>query len=156
MSYRCLRPRRCRYGGVLVSTLAFTVVVSLLLAGIATLTVSHYARARVESDYTASLDLAEAGINYELRKISQDTNQADCTGTPNISGSFYFDGPNAGWYGGVNPGSYSVVTNHQPIQWATVDQIALTKYPAATYPPGGLSYIATHNNNASANPPIVG
>jgi len=68
MRYYGRHSRRYCYGGVLLSTLAFAVVIAMLLAGIATLTVSHYARVHVEADYAATLDLAEAGVNFELRK----------------------------------------------------------------------------------------
>jgi len=243
--------KRSRYGGVLISALAFMVVVSLLLAGIGTLTVSHYGRAHSESDYAAALSLAEAGINYEYRKISLNSANADQAGTsnppgvsynfgggtfrvyctnkdgttpwtapgllyviatgtfngatrtikvaskgfpptgkfaiytlnsisvwngsaisivgdvgsnglldfsghPGISGSVYFNGPNAGWYGGVAPSGYNVVQDSKPIQWDTVDQKALKLFPPSLYPPGGLAYLATNNNNANAVPPIVG
>jgi Tfp pilus assembly protein PilX len=68
-----------RQGSALISALAFMVIISLLLAGVGTLCVSHYARAREESDYAGALDLAEAGIDYEFRKISDNVAQADST-----------------------------------------------------------------------------
>lgn len=68
-------------------------------------------------------------------------------GTPGISGTVYFNGPNAGWYGGVAPGSYPTDRTSNPVEYKTVAQVA------ADY--GGLTYLSTHNSNASANPPIV-
>ena len=243
--------QRLRYGGVLISALAFVTVASALVVGMLTLSVSYYARAVTESDYEAALGVAEAGVNYELRKLSNNTNNADqssvanpagpsytlgsgaftvyCSnkdgstpwvapnplyvnatgtvhgvrrsvlisakgydwnghyaiysmdhlstwngssisivgdvgtnnqlsfsGSPGISGTVFFNGPSAGWSGGVPLPGYTVVTNSQPQTWATVDEIALKKYPAGTYGSGGLLWIASHNSNAGANPPIVG
>ena len=89
MNICCKNRRRYQRGGILLTTLAFTVVISLLLAGIATLTVSHYGRIQVETDYQIALDLAEAGVNYEFRKISANTANADQTGSSNPPGSTY-------------------------------------------------------------------
>ena len=76
-----LHPVRHRRGGVLISVLVFTVIIAFLIAGIGALTVSHYSRVHVEADYTTALDVAEAGINYELRNISvnlySNSNQID-------------------------------------------------------------------------------
>lgn len=216
----------------------------------ARLAVSHYERTQVESDYACALNLAEAGVNYEYWKISQDPTTADqvsqsnpqgvtysygngtftvyctnmdgstpwsvpsnlyvvCTGTlngtsrtikvsskgfnppgkyaiytmnslsvwngtaisitgdvgtnnqfdfsghPGISGDVYFDGPAAGWYNGNNPGGYTQVTEPRALQWNTVDQIANNMFPAASDPPGGLAFLATHNDNAKASPAIT-
>jgi len=230
----------------MIHTLFFMLIISTLLIGIGSFAVSHQTRAKVDSDYAAALDLAEAGVNYEFRKITYDPAQADqspgntytfgggnfrvycvnrdgsspwvepnelyvyATGTvngvsrtvkvsakgysapgnyaiytmesvsiwngssmmingdvgsngqfdfsghPGISGNVYFNGPNAGWYNNNDPGGYNVVREPRPLKWETVDEIALKLYPASTYPPGGLAYIATHNSNASAIPPIVG
>jgi Tfp pilus assembly protein PilX len=245
-SLKSISPARFRRGGILISALAFTIITALMLTGIATLTVSYYARSRVESDYAATLGIAEAGVNYELNKISLDISKADlvaanstynfgsgtfnvtCTnkdgtswiapnplyvtststlngvsrtvrisakgypwngkfaiysvdnisvwrgssanvtgdvgtnnildfsGTPTINGNVYFNGPSADWYAGINPGNYSVVRNSRPETWYTVDELANQKFPASIYGTSGLTYLATHNNNASANPPIVG
>jgi hypothetical protein len=48
-------------------------VTSLFLAGVATLAVSHLSRSEVEGKYAAAIQLADAGINYELRWVSEDT-----------------------------------------------------------------------------------
>jgi Tfp pilus assembly protein PilX len=239
--------RRCQHGGVLISALAFVAITSLLLVGMATVTVSHFARARTEKDYEAALGLAEAGVNYELRKLSANTSSADqggssstyslgsgtytvyCSnkdgsapwivpnplyvtssgtvngvtrtvrisakgydwtgkyavysidrtsvwngssayvtgdvatnkgfdfsGTPGINGTVYFNGPNAGWAAGSKTTGYTVAYNSQPVTWPTVDELANKKFPAGTYGAGGLLYLATNNDNAKANPPIVG
>ena len=66
-------------GGVLISALVFTVIISMLLAGIGTLAVSHYARATSEGDYANALYVAEAGINYEFRKITKNPVLADAS-----------------------------------------------------------------------------
>jgi len=242
--------RKSRRGGILISALAFTAIGSFLIVGVLTMTLSHYARAKTEADYDGSLALAEAGINYELRKLSANANSGDqivagvalgshtlgpgsfsvyCSnkdgttpwivpnplyvnslgtingvsrmvrvsakgfawtgryavysvdhlstwhgssidvvgdvgtdnqlsfsGTPGISGSVYFNGPNAGWAGGIPQPGYTEVHNPTPQTWATVDEIALKKFPAGgAFGSGGLTYLATNNNNLTANPPIV-
>src|SRR5689334_17830088 len=81
------RSVKAQHGGVLLSALAFTTITALLVAGLATISVSYYARAKTESDYAAALPLAEAGINYELRKISADTSTADQATTANPNGT---------------------------------------------------------------------
>ncbi len=68
------RPQR---GSALITALFFILIISTLLMGIGTLAVSHQGLAITESDYAAALDVAEGGINYELRKISQNTSNAD-------------------------------------------------------------------------------
>ena len=237
--------RRCRSrrGGVLTSAIAFVAITSALVVGMLTLAMSFYARTQANVDYEAALPLAEAGINYELRKISLSTSNADQTatsypcgsgsfsvacsnkdgttpwvapnplyitsvgtidgvsrtvrisakgydwdgkyavysvdhlstwngsaitvigdvgtnnllsfsGSPSISGTVYFNGLGAGWAGGT-PFGYTTVTNGTSQTWATVDEIALKKYPAGAYGSGGMTWLATHNDNAAASPPIV-
>ena len=82
-----VRRTRFRRGGVLITTLAFSVVIAMLLAGMASISVSHYGRALAESDYAAALDLAEAGVNFEFRKIS--TNPATVDQRTNGNGITY-------------------------------------------------------------------
>jgi hypothetical protein len=76
MKTRTLSGKSC-YGGVLISALAFVTITSLMVAGIVTLAVSHYAREQTEADYVTALALAEAGVNYEFRKISANVANAD-------------------------------------------------------------------------------
>ena len=98
--------RRKRSGGVLISALVFTVVISMLLAGIGTLSLSHYARAKADGDYMSALDIAEAGVNYEFNKISKNTSLVDPVGTG--SGTSYS-------FGG---GSFTVyATNKNGTAW---------------------------------------
>ena len=238
---------RRRRGGILISVLAFSVITAVLLAGITTSALSYLSRASTESYYAGALDITEAGINTELRKISTNANNVDqynsstgkgvtytfgngsytiyctnkdgttpwvapndmyilCTGTlngvsrslkvmckgvsnsalgkysiymvdgtnnwsgtalttngdvgtnallgftghPTINGSIYFNGyPTANW-SGSDPGSYTENKNPSPIIWPTVDALANQQFP------GGLTYLATHNDNARARPAIVG
>ncbi len=70
------RERRTR-GSALITAIVFALIVALTLAGVGTLTVSHYALAHVEADSTSAMDLAEAGINYELTRITNNTADAD-------------------------------------------------------------------------------
>ncbi|MDE2126618.1 MAG: hypothetical protein KGJ62_08515 [Armatimonadetes bacterium] len=68
-------------GSMLIAALAFIGITSVITAGILTLATAHYSRSRTEANYAAALDAAEAGANYELRKVSDDASQADSAGT---------------------------------------------------------------------------
>src|SRR5438309_75708 len=74
---RSSRPRRTQYGGVLISGLAFAAISAFIVVGMLTMTVANYARSSTEADYESALSLAEAGVNYELRKITLNTANAD-------------------------------------------------------------------------------
>ncbi len=83
--------------------------------------------------------------------------QFQYSSSPTINGSIFFNGPNAGW-SGTPPTGYTVTYNPRAIQWPSVDQIANQYFLGninAAYG-SGLAYVATHNNNMNANPPIVG
>src|ERR1043166_8835275 len=80
---------KARNGSALLSAVAFTFIISICLAGMGTLAVSHYERAGVESDYASALSLAEAGANYEFRKISANANNADQLSVSNPNGVTY-------------------------------------------------------------------
>jgi Tfp pilus assembly protein PilX len=236
--------RRSAYA--MVTVLVFLTVLSTLIAGLGVFVTSQNQRATVDSRYAAALDLAEAAVNYEFRKISNNANTADqaanpftatlgsgtfsayCTdrngnawtntnnplyvigsgtvagvtrtvkaaakgyylpgnyaiytmegtsvfngsaidiygdmgsnglldfnGSPAIhGGAIYFDGPNAGWNGGV-PTGYNVIYQSKPIMFPTVEEEAFRLFPnSGATAPGGLTYLATHNDNAAAG--IVG
>jgi Tfp pilus assembly protein PilX len=83
-----LRIRRQR-GGALITALAMSLVIAFILAGVGTMTVSHYSRVTVESNYAGAFYVAEAGINYELNKIGTDYTTADQAGsTSGVSYNF--------------------------------------------------------------------
>lgn len=63
------RPRNS--GNALLAALAFVGITAIIVAGVGGLVVSHVSRASVESDYSRAIHLAEAGVNYEMRWISQ-------------------------------------------------------------------------------------
>jgi hypothetical protein len=71
------RSGKSHYGGILISALAFVTITSLMVMGMVTIAVSNYAREQTEADYQTALSLAEAGVNYELRKISANPANAD-------------------------------------------------------------------------------
>lgn len=80
----------------------------------------------------------------------------DFSGHPGISGSVYFDGPNSGWYLGNNPGGYTVTNEPKELQWPTVDDKAYALFPnAGATAPGGMAYLATHNDNAKVGLPTT-
>lgn len=82
--YRAKHTRRAQHGGILLTTLVFAVVIATMLAGLGTLIVSYYSRVATESVYANAINLADAGINYELRKLNQSVSTADLpsSGTP--------------------------------------------------------------------------
>jgi|SRR5579872_2565074 len=228
--------RRARRGGALLTSIMFVVVTSMLIVGMLTVSVSYLARAKTESDYENALGFAEAGVNYELRSISNSASNADqltngagvtytlgsgsfsvyCenkdgttpwttgsstlyvvsagtihgvtrtvrvsakggngssiyavyainqgtfsggltringntatdgyfapSGGAAINGSVEFDGTGTtGWNGSYTTGS-PITTMPNPVVWPTVTSLA-----NAAYPSGGLTYLATHNDNA--------
>jgi hypothetical protein len=75
-----------RRGSVIIGTLFFILIFSILLMGIGQFAVSHQTRAKVDADWAAALDIAEAGINYEFGKIS--VNPANADQSPGASYSF--------------------------------------------------------------------
>jgi hypothetical protein len=84
-------------GSALITVLAFTLVVSFLLAAVGTVSVSTLNRANVEGDYASAVSVADAGINAVLRRISSDP-----TNTALVNS---VDSPLTGTIAGV--GSYS-------------------------------------------------
>lgn len=69
--------RKSKHAGfTLLSALSFTILVSTLLAGAATIATSHYNRAKVEGSYASAIALADAGVNYELAWLSRDITDA--------------------------------------------------------------------------------
>lgn len=64
-------------GSAIVGAVFFTLITSILLVGIGTYAVTHQTRAKADSDYARVLDMAEAGLNYELRKITANPSSAD-------------------------------------------------------------------------------
>jgi hypothetical protein len=66
-------------GMALILALVAIAIITALLAGILLLVVSHFALSHTNSSYANALNLAEAGINWELQKISQNPALADNT-----------------------------------------------------------------------------
>ena len=232
----------------MLNVLIFLVIMSTLLAGMAQLMVSDFTIGRIEADYSNSLATAESGVNYELRKISNDSTLVDqkqssgtggkqyttaagtfsvyvtqrnndgtetvpwtagkplwiystggfngvsrsvkvaaapystvtpsnyavfgvvsgqvigssatitgdmgtdgylnFNGHPTINGSIIFNGTGSNWLSPPN-GTYSVVHNTNPVNWPTVESLAVAAFGSQ-----GLSYVATNNDNALAGSDI--
>src|SRR5579872_5747700 len=73
---------RSHHGGILMAALTYVTITSFIIAGVLTLGASHYARVMTDSYYAAALPIAEAGVNYELNKISINPLQADQSFAP--------------------------------------------------------------------------
>ena len=108
-SVSCRRPKH--RGGVLVSTLIFVVITAFIMAGIGTYTISHLSRASAEADYSASINLAEAGVNYELRNISEDVGNS--TRANQMHPAAGQNGAYSGSISGIN-GTFSVAVTNNP------------------------------------------
>ena len=87
--------KRVHRGAVLISAIVFLVVISFMVAGIGTLSVSHYARVYTDANYAAALDIAEAGINFDLNKLTNNKLLADQVTVSNPSGVSYTFGRGA-------------------------------------------------------------
>ena len=64
------------HGGVLITALIFALVVSLFATGVGIVASSHLSRSSVESDYATAIQLADAGVNFELRWLAEDISTA--------------------------------------------------------------------------------
>lgn len=80
--------RRTR-GVVLLNVLILVVIVSIMLVGMTGLMVSDYGMIKTENNYAMVLEVAEAGVNYELRKISVDATTADQKHLTGAAGTTY-------------------------------------------------------------------
>ncbi len=110
--------------------------------------------------YGLAPNFAVFGIGSFKIHASNPTIVGDCgtDGTTSlhghISGSYYVCG--AGASGSGAGANCPTVTLPQPILWPTVDQKATALFPnSGATAPGGLLYLASHNNNASAGLPTT-
>src|SRR5258708_18486006 len=71
------RSRARQRGSMIIGVLFFLLIISFLLVGTGTLTVGHQNLADSDSKYSDALNAAEAGVNYEFRRISQNPSIAD-------------------------------------------------------------------------------
>jgi len=94
-------------GASLLTALVAVLIVSIMLGGLGALAVSHYSRARSDAEYAKALQLAEAGINYELRYIS-DNQLSTVNPVAHQAGSAY-----TGSVSGA-PGTFSVWVTNDP------------------------------------------
>jgi hypothetical protein len=69
--------------------ICFVAVTAIVMVGFCQVVVSYYMLSRVESDHDAAIDIADAGVNYELNTISANSANADQAGTGNPPGSLY-------------------------------------------------------------------
>src|SRR2546425_3571217 len=97
-----LRRNTRRSGFALITTIYFIMIISVLLAGVGTFATSTQINANVDANTAKALNIAEAGINYEMNKITRNYLTAD-----QAPGATYT-------FGG---GSYKVwVTTNDPTQ----------------------------------------
>ena len=73
--------RKSKRGMALITALVALLIISALLAGILTLTVSQLDLSITRSAYANALSLAEAGVNWEIWKISRDASLRDYEAT---------------------------------------------------------------------------
>ena len=75
------RRLRAKRGGILLTVLIFAVVIATMLGGLGSLIISYFSRVTTESEYASSINLADAGANYEFRKINENISNADLPST---------------------------------------------------------------------------
>lgn len=92
-------------GATLITALVVVLIVSIMVGGLGMLATSHYSRARGEAEYAKALQMAEAGINHELRYISDN----HLSGTPSHTSGARYAGTVAG-----SVGSFEVWTTNDP------------------------------------------
>src|SRR5690349_5777153 len=66
-----LSVRRRESGMVLVFALIAVLILSVIMLGITTAATTHYTLARTQVDQAAALDVAEAGVHYEINKMTR-------------------------------------------------------------------------------------
>src|SRR6185295_16872409 len=82
MKKLCFSKPGRRKGYALVTVLLFIAVMSSVIAGLGMFVTSHNQRGTLDSAYASALSLAEAAVNYEFRKISNNPAQADQQASP--------------------------------------------------------------------------
>ena len=62
-------------------------IIAAMLAGLGAILTSSYARAMSESNYANAINLADAGVNYEIRRVTANPSNADLPGTSTPPGN---------------------------------------------------------------------
>ncbi len=142
-SHNRIQSVRSHRGGAMINAVVFCAIISLVLAGIAKVSVSHYSRATVEANYVSALYLAEAGINYEIQKITANSTNADQKSANNPygptqtlgNGTFQVFCSNADGTTPWTTGSTSVVITSRGVCNGVSRQIAIMSQISGTTPP---------------------
>ncbi|HEV2474827.1 MAG TPA: hypothetical protein VGS41_19275, partial [Chthonomonadales bacterium] len=71
-------------------------------------------------------------------------------GGPTVNGNVEFNGSGSGWQTVPSGATYNVVYNSTDVTFPTVESLASQEFS------GGLSWLASNNDNSLANPPITG
>lgn len=161
-------------GFTVLTALAFTIVVGTLLAGVGTVATSHYQRSRVEGTYANAIAVAEAGINYELAKISSNiTNPSladqSTPGTGSVGGGNYSvyvrpwgsncNGTVGTWAPPMDMcvestgtvGGISRTVRVRGVSMSVFGEYAIYAYNSATFNGGGASDKTGTNGNMGSN-----
>src|SRR5690348_15598111 len=112
MQYPASHSRRGSRGMAIIGVLFFILITSFLLMGVGTFVVSNQTRVKVDSDYAKAMDVAEAGIDYEFKKISTDVTTADQypgTATTFGQGSFTVYCANTDGTTPWTPGNFAII-----------------------------------------------
>lgn len=101
-----MNPKARTLSGVsLITALVTVLIISLMVGGLGQLAVSSFSRSRVDAEYAKALQMAEAGINFELRYVSDN----QLMGTPAHQAGSPYTGSVAG-----APGSFRVWVTNDP------------------------------------------
>ena len=71
----------------MITTIIISTVIASMLAGLGALLTSTYSRAMDESNYSNAINLADAGVNYEIRKVTANAASADLPGSTTPPGT---------------------------------------------------------------------
>ncbi len=82
---------RGRRGAAIIGVLFVLLIISMLLIGVGTLAVGHQNLCITDAQYAEAIDIAEAGVNYEIRSLSIGNNAhiAGSLGTGSLGTSPY-------------------------------------------------------------------
>jgi type II secretory pathway pseudopilin PulG len=145
---------------VLIGVLVFIVIIAVLLSGIGKFVASSSMRASTDADYAAALNLAYAGVNYELQKISTNPSSADqkWTSSGTLATTTPYTIPIPGQSGTNLPGQFTVTVcassttdpnGVNPSTPWTSPQTALIQATGTVHP--GTSYAVSRTVQVTSN-----
>ena len=100
------RSKKC--GATLLTAIVFALIVAIVIAVVGSMAVSSYARANVEGHYADAINLADAGMNFELHNVSRDPTDSTLAHQKVADSDLGLPGPYTGTIPGWAPARYYV------------------------------------------------